>query len=115
MSDQWVELSEMLVNKTKSGDLKWEMQTVDDGFNNQEVIATDIADFEITLSRGISSYTVSISDGSLDDIDSFTDDDLTSLGFPGYFGEFDAIFRMARREAKGAPKAVAAILKELKK
>ena len=109
MTPKWIQLCDKLISLTYDGKIDWTFSSSGDS------ILTTIGNQAIIIQRRASSFYIEILDDKAEAVDSFTDDDLISLGYNGYYGQFDEMFDMLRRRNSGADKVIDEILQELEK
>lgn len=111
------EMVERLYVKTSQGDINWEL-------NSDRNPVTSVASYRVMLNRtylgnGAMENLTILSDHD-EVIDSFTDEDLDAdfnspVGFESYYMLMEALREKAFRQAVGADKAIADIMKTLRR
>ena len=107
MSDKWIDLIRGLIQITKEGSLEWEY------LNGGYLIRATIGDNQVEIEREMNRFLIVVKDWLSEEIDRFSDDDLTSLGYSAAYSEIDSIFTSVRRKATGADEVIDTLLLQI--
>jgi hypothetical protein len=111
MSEKWTQLTKRLLELDKRGSVEWVESDSSDG------IQTSLGSFVVLIREieALNQYVFVLKKANGDVFDDFTDDDLTSFGFPNAYQQIKDLYRSVHRKVSGADDAIDEMLSELDK